>query len=206
MFKCFYTVEGGWGEFSQQGPAGLPHGKLTLSCIWGTVELKTLGVVSSAKTATATVGSKSQPVSIAAGVITFTGGLTLAKGQSLSVTIGGGDYELRMAASSSTTTCDSTLRQRRPAWTGAPREEQNDLSASCCVPGSACCPGGVCGPDGSCCMPETGDGKMMATQPQPLSQISGLAMAMGAVLMFVLGSLLGPKLQALLDLVFGQSA
>ena len=205
MFKCFYTVEGGWGEFSQQGPAGLPSGKLTLSCIWGAgVELKTLGVVSSAKTATATVGGKSQAVSIAAGVITFTGGLTLAKGQSLTVTLGGGDYELNMAATAAI--CDGTLRQRRPAWTGASRDEDDDSAgASCCVPGSACCPGGVCGPDGSCFMPSEG-GKAATQQQQPLSQISGITMAVGAFLMFLLGSLLGPKLQALLELVFRPAA
>ena len=81
MFKCAFFLEGGWAEYSQQGPP--VSGKLTLSCIWGAgVELKTLAVAPSAKTATATdtVGGKSQPASIAAGVIAFTGGLTLAEG------------------------------------------------------------------------------------------------------------------------------
>ena len=41
-FKCFYTVHGGWGEFSQTGPAGLPSGDLTLSVLWGRVQLRSL--------------------------------------------------------------------------------------------------------------------------------------------------------------------
>jgi hypothetical protein len=38
----FYTVEGGWGVFSQTGPAGLPSGTLTLSVLWGAISLSSL--------------------------------------------------------------------------------------------------------------------------------------------------------------------
>jgi hypothetical protein len=181
MFKCAYFVEGGWGQYSQQGPVGLPSGKLTLSCIWGAgVELKTLDVVSSAKTATATVGGNTQPASIAAGVITFSGaGLKLAKGQSLSVTLGGGDCELSMP------TCDGTLRQRHSAWTGTSREDEEQGLAQT-----------SCGPN---------DVEVVAQQRLLSEQLSGVAMVAGALLMFLLGSLLGPRIQALLELVFRQS-
>ena len=172
---------GGWGQYSQQGSVGLPSGKLTLSCIWGAgVELKTLDVVSSAKTATATVGGNTQPASIAAGVITFSGaGLKLAKGQSLSVTLGGGDCELGMP------TCDGTLRQRHSAWTGTSREDEEQGLAQT-----------SCGPN---------DVEVVAQQRLLSEQLSGVAMVAGALLMFLLGSLLGPRIQALLELVFRQS-
>ena len=41
--QCFFTVETGWGSFSQTGPAGLPTGVVTLSAKWGAVAIKSLG-------------------------------------------------------------------------------------------------------------------------------------------------------------------
>jgi hypothetical protein len=37
-FKCFVVVEGGWGQFTQSGPASdLPSGVLTLKCQFGSM-------------------------------------------------------------------------------------------------------------------------------------------------------------------------
>ena len=213
MFKCFYTVEGGWGEFSQTGPVGLASGKVTLSVLWGTILLKSLGVVSTAKKATATVDGTAHAVTISKGVITFTAGLTMSaapsggaapKSQTLTITLSGGDHSVDLS-SSATPVCDATLRHRRSAWQGGRREE--DPMAA----GSACCPGGVCGPDGSCCvalpsLPDNNgksiasDGGLTEVEVSVGAQLSPL-MLVGALFMFVLGSLLGPRLEGLVAML-----
>ena len=38
-FKCFVTIQDGWGSFSQTGPAGLPTGTVTLAATCGTMSL-----------------------------------------------------------------------------------------------------------------------------------------------------------------------
>ena len=174
LFKCFYTVEGGWGNYSQTGPKGLPSGKLTLSVAWGTVTLKSLGSVSSAKTATATVGTKAQAVTLAGGVVTFTGGLTLAKGEMLTITLGGGTITADPAAA----TCDGTLRQRHSPSKLVRQENGEDAGG--------CCPGGVCAPGQSCCEPA---GSKMAAPAAPAPKadhVKTLAIALGC---FLLGAI-----------------
>ena len=71
QFKCFVSLEGGWGEYSQTGPTGLASGTLTLSCLWGTMTLNSLGTVTSAKTASATVGTTKQACTMAGKPRTF---------------------------------------------------------------------------------------------------------------------------------------
>jgi hypothetical protein len=118
-FQCFCIVEGGWGTFSQTGPPGLPTGQLTLKCLFGTVALSSLGVVSSAGTASATLhnGQHGAPVgvSLKAGVVTFAGGLSLPQGASLVITLAAGDEVPAggVAIAFAPPTCDAKLRSRR---------------------------------------------------------------------------------------------
>lgn len=118
-FKCFVSLEGGWGEFSQTGPPGMPSGKLRLSCLWGTFNLKTLTVISSAKKVTANIGCSEQAVTLAAGRITFTNGLTLKANATVEVDLGGGLVERgRDDAYIITQQVHGRSRQRRAANQG----------------------------------------------------------------------------------------
>ena len=108
-FSCFAIVEGGWGEFTATGPSGLGSGSLSLRCVnngaapsepeydaGGGMSLMSLGVVSTATSATAALSSAGAetpaavPCTIKGGVISFTGGVTITVGATLTVTLKGG--------------------------------------------------------------------------------------------------------------------
>ena len=95
MFQCFIIVQDGWGTFSQTGPPGLPSGRLTLQCLFGTVAISSLGVVSTAGKAIATLhqGQQGKPIAVTfeKGVVSFPGGLRLPKGSSLTISLSPGD-------------------------------------------------------------------------------------------------------------------
>ncbi len=195
MFKCFVSLNGGWGEFSQSGPAGLASGKVTLSCLFGTFTLKSLGVKSTAKTAKATVGGSAQAVTIADGVMTFTGGLTLKANSSIEITLSGGEAD-DIAIAIPPATADATSRERRPI---------DSSLADAVVQQPSCCPGGVCA-DGStcppgCCEPTQQFGKQVNASDAglgPHQMLGSAGMAFVALLFFLLGSVFGPEVQALL--------
>ena len=147
---------------------------------------------------------------IAKGVTSFKGGLSLPKGAVLTVTLSGGDTTLNMAMPMPGAACDATARIRHAPYQGAPRVESTAATATV---GSACCPGGACGPDGSCSMlmAAPGSEEKSAGAPHMLSgeqqvrntdvgHVSGLAMALGAVVMFLLGSVLGPRLEEMMGM------
>ena len=90
QFRCFTCLEGGWGEFTQTGPAGLPSGKVSLACLWGSFSLATLGVVSSATKVVVTVDGAAVAATIAAGVITLSAKATIKAGSKLIVALSGG--------------------------------------------------------------------------------------------------------------------
>lgn len=92
-FKCFVTIQDGWGTFSQAGPAGLPTGTVTLTATCGSMGLATLGVVSSAKAAAADIDGHSITAAVAGGVITFAPKLKLRQGSILTVKLSGGVAE-----------------------------------------------------------------------------------------------------------------
>lgn len=192
MFKCFVCLEGGWGEFSQQGPAGLPSGKVTLTCLFGTFTLKTLGVKSTAKTAKATVAGAAQGVTVAGGVLTFTGGLTLKANSSIQITLGGGeadDFSITIPP-----TADATSRERRP------------IEQPSCCPGGVCADGSTCPP--GCCQPAQQLGKQVEESSAglgPQQMLSSAGMAVVALLFFLLGTVFGPEVQALLARFVGSS-
>ena len=189
----------------------------------------------------------------AGGVLTFTGGLTLAKGAKLTVTLSGGEPA---DVSVSIPPVDGSLRHRRPIGDSDAAEVADE-----------CCPGGVCA-DGTCCEPPpfAAEGKAVAGAVLPqqghwrssiltaigtgpsfwfcsclcprldggsggaascfrrcplpflidlqqflllllLSKPRVCCLGAGAVLMFILGTLFGPRLEALLGEAFsGQSS
>ena len=122
-FRCFTILEGGWGMYAQQGPesatanAGLASGSATLSCLWGSMRLTSLGLATTATTATATVDG--QPIStssFAGGVLTFAKPLTLASGSVLAVALHGGVARAGgVAGSVGLLQVPAALRQRHAA-------------------------------------------------------------------------------------------
>jgi hypothetical protein len=91
--------------------------------------LASQGVVSSAKTAKATVGGKSQAVTLTNGVITFSGGLALAKGSSLTITLAGGAHLVDMAGASAS--CDATTRYRQGSSAARGARSQRACMPAC---------------------------------------------------------------------------
>lgn len=108
-FKCFSILDGGWGEFTQAGPSGLPSGSVTLTCLYGTMSLLSLKLATSATAIACTcTGGGGGPYKIAAGVITFTTPLTFAVGDVLKITLSGGPALASVAiAAASAACCDS---------------------------------------------------------------------------------------------------
>ena len=76
MFKCFVSLNGGWGEFSQSGPAGLASGKVTLSCLFGTFTLKTLGPTTTRRKVSSASSKHSMKTLSTAPLVTRTSNLT----------------------------------------------------------------------------------------------------------------------------------
>ena len=103
------------------------------------------------------------------GVLTFTGGLTLAKGAKLTVTLSGGEPA---DVSVSIPPVDGSLRHRRPIGDSDAAEVADE-----------CCPGGVCA-DGTCCEPPpfAAEGKAVAgaVLPQQGHWRSSILTAIGA--------------------------
>ena len=178
-FKCFVVLSGGWGEFSQAGPEGLPSGELRLSVLWGKIHLRSLQVVSSAKSASANAGGQPLPVCLNDGVVTFgAGGLSLSEGSRLCITLVGGDA----AAPVSRLSAAAAARQRQVPATALSRG----------LPADACDCG--VGPGG---------GVLKGLGSARLG-LSTLHVAIGALLVFFMGLVLGPRVQALI-VALGQS-
>ena len=105
-FQCFTVLEGGWGQFTQRGPDGLPSGTTSLKCLFGSFSIQCLGVKSTATVANATVDGAAVAIqSFAGGVITFASHVHIAAGSTLLVTLTGG---IELAP-----TPTPALRQRR---------------------------------------------------------------------------------------------
>jgi len=58
-FQCFFAADGGWGQYSQKGPAGLglTSGTVTLSALHGTFALQSLALAVKATSCKVTVGT-----------------------------------------------------------------------------------------------------------------------------------------------------
>ena len=110
-FNCFATLHGGWGAFTQSGAAGLPSGSASLLCQYGTLSLKSLALVTSATTVTATVAGAVVAATIDAGVITFVSEVALKPSQTLVVTLSGGTAVA--VAASAVVAASTGLRQRQ---------------------------------------------------------------------------------------------
>ena len=173
-FHCLFLAENGWGEFKQSGPAGLPSGTVSLSAAWGTVKLKSLKIVSTAKGVAARVGASAINAAIDGGVVSFADGLTLTTGSTATITLTGGsgsqDADSVAVPIPGTTpgNSSSSLRQRRCAGE----------DAECCPSGNRCGTEEVKAP-----ARRHGGGWKAA--------VASLLLALA---MFVLGSLCGPRL------------
>ena len=125
-FQCFFVAESGWGQYSQAGidcppcatcAAGLASGTAKVSVLQGTVSLASLGVATSATSATASVDGKPVTVaSFAAGVVTFASKVSLATGATLTVTFGGTSDTVAVDVKGATAE-DDGLRRRRGTTT-----------------------------------------------------------------------------------------
>ena len=97
-FKCFCSLEGGWGSFAQTGSdARLSSGTVTLTCLWGSFQLKQLRLCTTAKQVSASVaGAVVAGVTIANGVITLSSGNPIAvkAGEALNIKLSGGAVTL----------------------------------------------------------------------------------------------------------------
>jgi len=152
LFKCFFSIEGGWGTFQQQGPANLPTGTIKISCLWGNVNLKSLGLVTEATSAVALVGGKNVSVKINGGVISFIDGLVnMAAGSTCDITLTSsqqdlqGDVTIHIPVS---TTCDASRRLRSSYQTTSQHMRQEIQSPQCCSNeemANGCCPPQSCG-------------------------------------------------------------
>ena len=133
-FRCLFLAENGWGEFKQSGPAGLPSGTVSLSAAWGTVKLRSLKIVSTAKSVAARVGASTINAAIDGGVVSFADGLTLTTGSTATITLtgGSGSQDADSVAVPIPGTIPgnsaSSLRQRRCAGE----------DAECCPSGNRC--------------------------------------------------------------------
>jgi hypothetical protein len=120
-FRCFCSLNGGWGMFSQDGVLGeetilvgskvgdsgsnnsnhnqtikrtilaLASGHADLKCLWGTMSVCSLGLRTTATSATATLNGKPINVSsFANGIVTFGAVVSLVVNDVLSVAVDGG--------------------------------------------------------------------------------------------------------------------
>eukprot|EP00039_Didymoeca_costata_P014944 m.247006 g.247006 ORF g.247006 m.247006 type:complete len:1001 (-) comp16124_c0_seq1:153-3155(-) len=89
-FQCFVSASGGWGSFSQKGDTGLANATVTLSAQFGTITVKTLGVVSSGTSAKASLDGSSIVATFSKGVTTLGTVTTIKAGSTLTITIGTG--------------------------------------------------------------------------------------------------------------------
>tara|TARA_B100000795_G_C22776814_1_gene430382 strand:+ start:127 stop:1620 length:1494 start_codon:yes stop_codon:yes gene_type:complete len=117
-FRCFVSLNNGWGNYSQTGVAGrrkrrvngdgindgnvetkdqeqsivtLASGHCDLTCLWGEMVVRTLNIMTTATQATATVNGKGIPIaSFLNGVVTFTTDVTLNVTDVLSIALTGG--------------------------------------------------------------------------------------------------------------------
>jgi len=150
-FQCFYSVEGGWGSFSQTGPTGLPSGSIVLNGLWGTTRLSSLAVVSSAMKATAMLDGKSIAVEIKSGLITFKGGLTVPKSKTCTITLlSAGVEEDRAVIGVAPATCDgNAMRRRHIPSASLATSSCGPISPPCCASSKADACSGKAG-SGSC--------------------------------------------------------
>jgi hypothetical protein len=87
-FRCFFVAEGGWGEYAQSGPTGLPKGALTMKSLHGKIAVRSLEVVSSATAVAASLDGKSVEAKLAAaGIIEFSDLVVIAEGCVLEFTL-----------------------------------------------------------------------------------------------------------------------
>lgn len=91
-FSCFFTAEGGWGKYTQQGPTGLSSGTVTLTALHGSFSVKQLGVFSFTKpdACTADVDGKDVPATLTkladlGAAVIFDSSVSLVKGSMLTV-------------------------------------------------------------------------------------------------------------------------
>ena len=125
-FNCFVSASGGWGEFTQTGPAGLASGTATLRAAWGSISLKTLGLVSTATHASFSIdGGASTPAVVTKGVVSFGAqAVTLKTGSILTVTLASAWTAMAVPARQTVQECcpggtcrpsdtDGGLRQRK---------------------------------------------------------------------------------------------
>lgn len=142
-FQCFYSVEGGWGQYQQTGPPGLQTGTVSLSSLWGATSLKSLSVLSSATKASASVNGKPINVGLTSGTISFPQGLHLPEGSSCIITLSGGGASSDIAISVAPLTCDGTAVKRKC---------YNTDGSACSQDNGGCCPSGTTKP--SRCTPQ----------------------------------------------------
>jgi hypothetical protein len=180
-FKCFVTLEGGWGQFAQSGANGLPNGKASLTCLHGTgFTVKSFTLASSATTATATAGGAAvslKAASVAGSlVLTFDSAVMVKVGApgALMITIGNGHSPVVIDIDAATAATPPT---------------------DCCA-GGACAP--YCAPNGSHGSPtlrqrnttkQSADSKLAAGEVGVTSSPSPLTAILAALAIFLLGVL-----------------
>eukprot|EP00912_Choanoflagellata_sp_UC4_P001854 UC4_evm8s1188 len=104
-FQCFFVLGSGWGNFKQQGSNGNVT-SATIQVLHGSVTLRTLSLVSSATSVTASIDGSSVGASISKGVITFSEKIAFKAGQTLSILLHGTSVALNMVR-------NQGVRQRR---------------------------------------------------------------------------------------------
>lgn len=166
-FKCFFHVNGGWGNYEQDGNPGLPSGKASLTLLRGTATITSLGLASSATTATAKVGGTTIAVTLkeaSAGIVLeFSPKLTLVPGAPLVVTLG-------------TSFSAVTVENLGPRFRGKAVASRS---------GSVeCCGGQACGPT-----PAAGKAAVAETVAWPMK--TKILVLLVFLLVFVAGALLG---------------
>ena len=168
-FQCFFHMDGGWGQFKQKGPSGLPSGVASLTVLRGAVTLAQLKLASTATRATAAVAGKQVPVHLTKVdartiALTFSPELKLPSGAALAVTLAAGDATLELP------TAQPELRFRG--------------SREPCCPAGSCCPA-----------PDTSKPTASAITPQTQTSAGFRAtfLAICAILLFLGGMLLGSR-------------
>jgi len=168
-FTCFFIAEGGWGQFEQAGTAGLASGKASLHVLFGCISVASIGLETTATSATASVDDKVVSASISKGVVTFATTVTVSASTKLTVTLGGGSVALDVPQTKDVEPFQtaSGVRQRR-----------SDMSSRTATE-----------------MPTTSARAVQKKMPKLISQESALLAACGTVLFF-LGALCGNALGA----------
>eukprot|EP00947_MAST-08B_sp_MAST-8B-sp1_P005107 g5107.t1 len=101
-FNCFFICEGGWGTFSQgngsaagcrSGGSGSSGAFATLQNLYGQTTVASLKLNITATSATASIAGKPIAVSFKAGLLTFTPAAVVGLGQTLAVSLSGGQFE-----------------------------------------------------------------------------------------------------------------